>query len=47
MTTSTYIITTSTADYAYVYVGTLAAATAFADQLFGVGQATVTEVSAD
>jgi hypothetical protein len=41
---STYIITHTSATY--VYHGTLIAAAAFADQLFGAGQATVTEVVA-
>jgi len=44
MITSTCIITHSTDTY--VYHGTLIAATAFADQLFGVGQATLVEVQA-
>lgn len=38
----TYIITHPTGTY--VYAGTLIAAQTFADQLFGAGQATVTEV---
>jgi hypothetical protein len=44
MTASTYIITHDTATY--ICNGTLLAATAFADQLFGVGQAKVVEVPA-
>lgn len=44
MTVSTYLITHSTDTY--VYHGTLIAATAFADQLFGQGAATVVEVVA-
>jgi hypothetical protein len=41
---STYIITSGTS--IYVYNGTLIAAIAFSEQLFGIGNATVAEVPA-